>query len=316
MTTAELVAGVKAGSRRAIGRAITRVENGGDGGRELLKAIYPDTGGAVRLGLTGPPGVGKSTLIAALVRERRAAEQTVGVISVDPTSPFTHGAVLGDRIRLVDHFTDPGVFIRSMASRGRLGGVSDGTAGAMAVLEVAGFDLVIVETVGAGQNEVDVQALTDTVLLVLMPGSGDGVQAIKAGVMEIPDIVVINKADHPAAQVLRSELDAAMRLVPHDGWQVPIVETQAHVGLGLGDLWAAVTAHRDWLGAEGLAARRRDGVARQLRARALARVARRIDRAWNGAERAAVADAVARRELDPETAVDRLLDEIEDAPPA
>lgn len=311
MTTAELVAAVRAGSRRAIGRAITQVENGGDAGRELLKAIYPDTGGALRLGLTGPPGVGKSTLIAALVRERRAAGQTVGVISVDPTSPFTQGAVLGDRIRLVDHFTDPGVFIRSMASRGQLGGVSEGTAGAMAVLEVASFDVVIVETVGAGQNEVDVQALTDTVLLVLMPGSGDGVQAIKAGVMEIPDIVVINKADHPAAAVLRSELDAAMRLVPHDGWQVPIVETQAHVGVGLDELWAAVERHREWLGADGLAERRRDGAARQLRARALARVARRIDRAWSGADRASVADAVARRELDPETAVDRLLEGID-----
>ena len=180
---AALVQAVRTGSRRAIGRAITAVETGGELGRAVLAGVSLHAGGALRIGITGPPGVGKSTLISSLVTSRRAAGQTVAVVSVDPTSPFSNGAVLGDRIRLVDHFTDPGVFIRSMASRGQLGGVSLGTASAMTVLEAAGFDVVIVETIGVGQSEVEIRSITDTVVLVLMPGSGDGVQAIKAGVM-------------------------------------------------------------------------------------------------------------------------------------
>ncbi len=309
--SAQLVAAARAGSRRAVGQAITAVETGGELGREVLAGVAPHAGGAIRLGLTGPPGVGKSTLISALVANRRAAGQTIAVISVDPTSPFTHGAVLGDRIRLVDHFTDPGVFIRSMASRGQLGGVSQGTAGAMAVLEAAGFEIVIVESVGAGQNEVDIRSLTDTVALVLMPGSGDGVQTIKAGVMEIPDVLVVNKADHPAAAVMRAELHAAMRLIPHDGWQVPVVETQANVGKGLDALWAAVLAHREALGEAGLRERRTEGMCSQLRSRALARLAARLDAACDAGEIEALAAQVVRGGRDPEGAVDVMIDTLD-----
>ena len=189
MTLEEVIAGVGAGERRAIGRAISMVERLGPEGRELAAALHPRTGRAWRVGVTGAPGVGKSTLISALIRHLRGAGRRVAVVSVDPTSPFTRGAVLGDRIRLTDHFLDPGVFIRSMASRGHLGGLAEATADAVLVLDAAGFDVVLVETVGSGQNEVEVQTLTETVVLALMPGSGDGVQAIKAGLMEIPDVI-------------------------------------------------------------------------------------------------------------------------------
>lgn len=303
----DLLAALRSGSRRAIGRAITAVESGGSLGREVVAQVSANAGRALRVGLTGPPGVGKSTLLSALVAERRRAGQTVAVISVDPTSPFTNGAVLGDRIRLVDHFTDEGVFIRSMASRGQLGGVAEGTAGAMMVLDAAGYDIVCVETVGAGQNEVDIRSLCDTVVLVLMPGGGDGVQAIKAGVMEIPDILAINKSDHPAAAVLRTELAAAMRLVPTEGWQIPIVETQANAGIGVDALWQAVLDHRDALGTDGLERRRIDGMQAQLRTRALGRLARALDAVCPADERARLAaDVVARRRA-PDDAVDLML---------
>jgi LAO/AO transport system kinase len=304
---AALVDAVRTGSRRAIGRAITAVENGGDSGRAVLAAVSAHAGDAIRLGITGPPGVGKSTLISSLVAARRAAGQTVAVVSVDPTSPFSNGAVLGDRIRLVEHFTDPGVFIRSMASRGQLGGVSLGTASAMTVLEAAGFDIVIVETVGAGQNEVEIRSITDTVALVLMPGSGDGVQALKAGVMEIPDVLVINKADHPATPQLRAELRAAMRLIPHDGWQVPVCETRANTGAGIDDLWDAVLAHRDALGDEGLRERRADGMRSRLRSMALDRLGRRLDAACPAPLLDELASQVVGGGTAPDVAVDRML---------
>ena len=304
---AALVQAVRTGSRRAIGRAITAVETGGALGRAVLAGVSLHAGGALRIGITGPPGVGKSTLISSLVTSRRAAGQTVAVVSVDPTSPFSNGAVLGDRIRLVDHFTDPGVFIRSMASRGQLGGVSLGTASAMTVLEAAGFDVVIVETVGAGQNEVEIRSITDTVVLVLMPGSGDGVQAIKAGVMEIPDVLVINKADHPAAAVLRTELHAAMRLIPHEGWQVPVCETRANVGAGIDELWEAVLAHRDALGEAGVRARRTEGMHSRLRSMALARLAVRLDTACPVPLLDELSSQVVGGERAPDDAVDRML---------
>ncbi|HEX7525561.1 MAG TPA: methylmalonyl Co-A mutase-associated GTPase MeaB, partial [Gaiellaceae bacterium] len=201
-TRETLAAGIRTGDRRALARAITLVENGDPLAYDIVADLYPDTGKAYAIGVTGPPGVGKSSLVSALIRLVRERETTVGVVSVDPSSPFTHGALLGDRIRLSDHFLDPGVFIRSMGTRGHLGGLAEATLQALLLLDAAGKDLVFLETVGTGQSEVEVTHIADTVLLVLMPGSGDSVQALKAGIMEIPDVIAINKSDHPAAKTM------------------------------------------------------------------------------------------------------------------
>jgi LAO/AO transport system kinase len=308
VTLEPLIAGVRAGERRAIGRAISLAERLGPEGRELVAALHPATGRAWRVGITGPPGAGKSTLISGLAGLLRRAGTSVAVVSVDPTSPFTRGAVLGDRIRLADHFLDPGVFIRSMASRGHQGGLAEATADAVLVLDAAGFDVVLVETVGSGQNEVEVQSLTETVVLALMPGSGDGVQAIKAGLMEIPDVLAVSKADRPGADVLASELAAALTLVPAGPWEPPIVRVAALDGTGLGELWEAVERHRAFLAGEGrLEARRRDGLARQLRALAAGRLTRRVEAASDPAFIDGLIDDVLARRVDPSGAVDRVL---------
>ena len=309
MTLEEVIAGVRAGERRAIGRAISLAERLGPEGRELTAALHPDTGRAWRVGVTGSPGVGKSTLISALAGHVRAAGRSVAVVSVDPTSPFTRGAVLGDRIRLSDHFLDPGVFIRSMASRGHHGGLAEATADAVLVLDAAGFEVVLVETVGSGQNEVEVQTLTETVVLALMPGSGDGVQAIKAGLMEIPDVIAVTKADRPGTDALVSELTSALSLVPAGPWTPPIVRVCAPDGTGVAELWAEVERHRDFLADDGrLAARRRDGLTRQLRALAADRLARRVDSAADAQFLDRVIDDVLERRLDPSGAVDSVLE--------
>ena len=309
MTLEEVIAGVRAGERRAIGRAISLVERLGPEGRELAAALHPATGGAWRVGVTGAPGVGKSTLIGALVSHLRARGRRVGIVSVDPTSPFTRGAVLGDRIRLTEHFLDPGVFIRSMASRGHLGGLAEATADAVLVLDAAGFDVVLVETVGSGQNEVEVQTLTETVVLALMPGSGDGVQAIKAGLMEIPDVLAVTKADRPGADQLVSELKNALTLAPAGEWEPPIVRVRTLEGEGVAELWAEVERHRAFLDADGrLEARRREGLRRQLRALALDRIARRVDAAADPDFVGGVLDDVMARTTDPSGAVDLLLE--------
>ena len=206
MTLDELIAGVREGDRRALARAISLVEDGDALAYPLVRELYPETGRARVVGVTGPPGVGKSSLIGALVAHIREREQTVGVVSVDPSSPFSRGALLGDRIRLSDHFLDPGVFIRSMGTRGHLGGLAEASLQAVLLLDAAGKDVVFVETVGAGQSEVEVTGIADTVLLVLMPGSGDSVQALKAGIMEIPDVIAINKMDHAAAKTMLNEV--------------------------------------------------------------------------------------------------------------
>lgn len=309
MTLEEVIAGVRAGERRAIGRAISLVEQLGPEGRALAAALHPGTGRAWRVGVTGSPGVGKSTLISALAGHLRAAGRRVAVVSVDPTSPFTRGAVLGDRIRLADHFLDPGVFIRSMASRGHQGGLAEATADAVLVLDAAGFDVVLVETVGSGQNEVEVQSLTETVVLALMPGSGDGVQAIKAGLMEIPDVMAVTKADRPGADALVAELAAALSLAPAGPWEPPIVRVSALEGTGVDELWGEVERHRAFLDREGrLAARRREGLARQLRALAADRLARRVDQAADAAFLDGLIDDVLERRVDPSGAVDRVLE--------
>jgi LAO/AO transport system kinase len=308
VTTEEVIAGVRAGERRAVGRAISLVERLGPEGREVAAALHPGTGRAWRVGVTGAPGVGKSTLISALVRHLRGHGKRVAVVSVDPTSPFTRGAVLGDRIRLADHFLDEGVFIRSMASRGHQGGLAEATADAVLVLDAAGYDVVLVETVGSGQNEVEVQTLADTVVLALMPGSGDGVQAIKAGLMEIPDVLAVTKSDREGANALVAELRTALSLVPSGPWEPPIVRVRALEEGGVADLWGKVQEHRAFLEAEGrLEARRRDGLARQLRALAAERMARRVEA---GADDDFLGDLIAEviaRRLDPSTAVDRVL---------
>jgi LAO/AO transport system kinase len=315
VTVEPLIDGVRGGERRAIGRAISVAERLGPEARELVAALHPDTGRAWRVGITGAPGAGKSTLISGLAGLLRRAGRSVAVVSVDPTSPFTRGAVLGDRIRLADHFLDPGVFIRSMASRGHQGGLAEATADAVLVLDAAGFDVVLVETVGSGQNEVEVQSLTETVVLALMPGSGDGVQAIKAGLMEIPDVLAVTKADRPGADVLVAELANALSLVPGGPWEPPIVRVAALDGTGLEELWEAVERHRAFLAEGGrLEARRREGLARQLRALAADRLARRVDAAADPAAMDALIDDVLARRVDPSGAVDRILERA-DLPP-
>jgi LAO/AO transport system kinase len=307
MTPDEVIAGVRAGERRAIGRAISMVERLGDEGRAVAAALHPQTGRAWRVGVTGAPGVGKSTLVAALIRVLREQGRRVAVVSVDPTSPFTQGAVLGDRIRLVDHFLDEGVFIRSMASRGHRGGLAEATADAVLVLDAAGFDVVLVETVGSGQNEVEVQTLTETVVLALMPGSGDGVQAIKAGLMEIPDVIAVTKADREGADAMVSQLTDALRLVPAGSWEPPVVRVRALEPGGAEALWEAVERHRAFLGEDDrLRERRREGLTRQLRALAVDRLSRRVEQASGDALDELVGRVLERR-IDPSGAVDELL---------
>src|SRR5437867_5243382 len=250
-TRETLAEGVRTGDKRALARAITLVENGEPLAYDLVRDIYPATGRSYAVGVTGPPGVGKSSLISSLLRHVRGRELSVGVISVDPSSPFTKGALLGDRIRLSDHFLDPDVFIRSMGSRGHLGGLAETTLQAMLVLDASGKDVLFVETVGAGQSEVEVLGIADTIVLVLMPGSGDSVQALKAGIMEIPDVIAINKMDHPAAKTMVNEVQSILALDSERAWRPPIVLTEAVRAENVERLWAEIQAHREFLERDG-----------------------------------------------------------------
>src|ERR1700755_2945744 len=246
-----------AGGKRALARAITLVESDDPAGWELVREVYPHTGNAAVIGLTGAPGAGKSTLIGALTKLRREAGRDIAVLSIDPSSPFTQGALLGDRIRLTEHFLDPGVFIRSMANRGALGGLSEAALQAALLMDASGRDLVFLETVGVGQAEVDCIDHADTVVLVLMPGSGDSIQALKAGVMELPDVIVINKADHPLTDTIAREVRGVLSLAGSDGaaarsgWSVPIVKTEAGRGEGVAELVHSLDEHRAHIVAEG-----------------------------------------------------------------
>jgi len=311
-TRETLAAGVRAGDRRALARAITLVENSEPLAYDLVRELYPETGGAYAIGVTGPPGVGKSSLISALVRHVRAQERTVGVISVDPSSPFTKGALLGDRIRLSDHFLDPGVFIRSMGTRGHLGGLAEATLQALLLLDAAGKEIVFLETVGAGQSEVEVIGIADTVVLVLMPGSGDSVQALKAGIMEIPDVIAINKMDHPAAKTMLNEVRSILSLDRERAWRVPIVLTEATRGENVAELWSKVEAHRAFLESEGeLEERRRRNLAGEVFAVASTRAKAHLEGAVaDDPELRRLLDEVQRRELDPLTAVREILDKV------
>jgi LAO/AO transport system kinase len=311
-TRESLAAGVRAGEKRALARAITLVENSDPLAYDLVRDVYPETGRAYAVGITGPPGVGKSTLISELVRHVRGGGSTVGVISVDPSSPFSHGALLGDRIRLADHFLDPEVFIRSMGTRGHLGGLAEATLQALLVLDAAGKELVFLETVGAGQGEVEVIGIADTVVLVLMPGSGDSIQALKAGIMEIPDVIAINKLDHPAAKTMLKEVRSILSLDKERAWRPPIVLTEATRGENVPELWEKIEAHRAFLNGEGrLEQRRRENLAGEVFAVASARAKAHLQRAVAGdPELRRLLDEVQSRELDPLSAVREIMDKV------
>jgi LAO/AO transport system kinase len=302
-----------AGDKRALARAITLVESDDPVGWELVREVFPHTGRAAIVGLTGAPGSGKSTLIGALTKLRRAQGREVAVLSIDPSSPFTHGALLGDRIRLTDHFLDPGVFIRSMANRGALGGLSEAALQAALLMDAAGKQDVWLETVGVGQAEIDVIDHADTVVLVLMPGSGDSIQALKAGIMEIPDVIVVNKADHPLTDTMIREIRGVLSLAPQRGWRVPIVKTEALRGEGVEELIGKLDEHRTFIVAEGtLSERRRRNLQAEVLAICTARLRRDLEaRLADDASFAGLLDEVVARRLDPASAATRILERFE-----
>jgi LAO/AO transport system kinase len=311
-TREDLAAGVREGDRRALARTISLVEDGDALAYGVVADLYPETGSAYSVGVTGPPGVGKSSLVSALIRHVREQGTTVGVVSVDPSSPFSQGALLGDRIRLSDHFLDPDVFIRSMGTRGHLGGLAEATLQALLVLDAAGKDVVFLETVGAGQSEVEVIGIADTVLLVLMPGSGDAVQALKAGIMEIPDVIAINKMDLPSAKTMLNEVRSILALDRDRDWYPPIVLTEAVRGEHVPELWEKVSAHRAFLEESGqLEERRRANLAREVFAVASSRASLHLEQAVaDDAELRRLLAEVQARELDPLTAVQEILEKV------
>jgi len=310
-TRESLAEGVRTGDKRALARAISLVENSDPLAYELVQDIYPETGKTYTIGVTGPPGVGKSSLISALIRHVREKQRTIGVISVDPSSPFTQGALLGDRIRLSDHFLDPDVFIRSMGTRGHLGGLAETTLQALIVLDAAGKDLVFLETVGAGQSEIEVIGVADTVLLVLMPGSGDSIQALKAGIMEIPDVIAVNKMDHAGAKTMLNEVRSIVGLAEPDS-RPAILLTEALRGENVPELWAALEERRAVLSNDGrLEERRRRNLAAEVFAVASNRAKSHLQAAVaEDPELRRVLDAVERRELDPLTAVQTIMQDV------
>ncbi len=299
-----------AGDRRALARAISLVENDDPAGWELVREIYPRTGHAAVVGFTGPPGVGKSTLMGALTKHERELDRTVAVLSIDPSSPFTKGALLGDRIRLTDHFLDPGVFIRSMANRGALGGLSEAALQAALLMDASGRDLVFLETVGVGQAEVDIIDHADTVVLVLMPGSGDSIQALKAGVMEIPDVIVVNKADHPLTDTMVREVKGVLALGPKVDWPVPILRTEAVRGEGVAELAQTLSDHRAHIQAQGtLSERRRRNLLNEVLAIATYRMRRELEGSIGADDEVQeLLDRVVSRELDPASAAVEILE--------
>jgi LAO/AO transport system kinase len=299
-----------AGDKRALARAISLVEDDDPEGWALVKEVYPHTGKAAVVGFTGPPGAGKSTLIGALIKHKRAQERTIGVLSIDPSSPFRGGALLGDRIRLAEHFLDPGVFIRSMATRGALGGLAEAALQAALLMDAAGKDDVLLETVGVGQAEVDVIDHADSVVLVLIPGSGDSIQALKAGVMEIPDVIVVNKADHPLTDTMVREIRGVLSLAPQHGWRVPIVKAEALRGEGVEELAAKLAGHRAYVEGEGTLSERRR---RNLMSEVIGIAAMRMRRTLEASVRDDPAvqellDAVVERRLDPASAAAAVLE--------
>jgi LAO/AO transport system kinase len=311
-TQDELVTGVLAGDRRALARSISLVEDGEAEGIEIVRRVYPSTGRAASIGVTGPPGVGKSSLVSALVGHTRGLGRSVGVVSVDPSSPFTRGALLGDRIRLADHFLDAEVYIRSMGTRGHLGGLAEATLQALLLVDASGKDVVFLETVGTGQSEVEVIGIADVVLLVLMPGSGDAVQALKAGIMEIPDVIAVNKMDHPAAKTMLQEVRSIVALDPVRERRPAILLTEALRGEGVPELWDALEKRRAELDERGeLEARRERNLSGEVEALAVARVRRLVREAMREDDDVrALVEGVQRREIDPVTAVAAVVDAV------
>ena len=318
MSAATLAQRLLAGDRRALARAITLVENDRPEGWAVVQEVYPHTGKAAVVGFTGPPGAGKSTLIGAVTKARREAGRSVGVLSIDPSSPFTHGALLGDRIRLSEHFLDEGVFIRSMANRGALGGLSEAALQAALLLDAAGRQDVFVETVGVGQAEIDIIDHADTIVLVLMPGSGDSIQALKAGVMEIPDVIVINKADHPLTDTMVREIRGVLSLATLERpdeeararWRVPIVKTEAVRGRGVEELIKRLEEHRAHILAEDqLEQRRRRNLRNEMLSIATARMRRQLEQDVHGdPEFQRLLEEVVQRRLDPASAATMLME--------
>jgi LAO/AO transport system kinase len=303
----DLVERFLAGDRRALARIISRVENETAEGREYLRALFPHSGKTHILGVTGGAGSGKSTLTGALASEYRKRGKTVGIVAVDPSSPFTKGAILGDRIRMQDLALDPGVYVRSMAGRGALGGLAPSISDVVAVMDAFGFDVVIIETIGAGQDEVEIAGTAMTTILVNNPGTGDDIQALKAGIIEIADILVVNKADHPGADVLVSQLQALLSLAPAGQRRPPILKTTAIKGEGLGPLADAIAEHYAYLESSGLLAKHRDEDARhQVLAIARQILLERIRQSTSEDELAGLVHKVASRELDPHSAAEEL----------
>lgn len=311
-TATELVEGILAGNRRALARAITHVEADSATGREVLARIYPRTGRAQAVGITGSAGAGKSTLVGALAREERKRGRTVGIVAIDPSSPFSHGAILGDRIRMQDLTADGGVFLRSMASRGNLGGLSESATGVVDVLDAAGFDVVMIETVGAGQDEVEVANAAGTTVLVANPGGGDEVQSMKAGLMEVAQVMTVNKADLAGADTAMTQLKALLAIANLGSWEPPILKTVARTGEGVPELVDAIDRHHAHITSSVHAAdERRAQATRQLIALARAALHREaLAAASTTGALEALVESVARRERDPRNAALALLDAV------
>ncbi len=306
---AGLLASARAGHRAATARLLSVVENDEPEAADVIRATYADIGRAVKVGFTGPPGTGKSTLVSVLTAAYRQTAERVAVVAVDPSSPYSGGAILGDRIRMRDRYLDPGVFIRSMSNRGQSGGLARATRRIVNLLDALGFDVILVETVGVGQQEIDVARVVDTVCLLAIPGAGDDIQAIKAGIIEIADVLVVNKADRPGADATVKDLTQTLSLgKPRNDWRPPVIKTSAATGTGIDELIAAVQKHRDWAARSGEAQRRNADMMRAeieilVRERVLRDLARRLDHESLNRVVARVLD----KELDPYGAVDVLL---------
>lgn len=311
---ADLLDAARAGSRAALARLLSLAESEREA--EVVKAVHPAGGNAHVIGFTGAPGAGKSTLVDAVITLLRSRDVEVGVLAVDPSSPFSGGAILGDRVRMQEHALDSGVFIRSMASRGALGGLSLAAPSAIRVLDATGKPCVLVETVGVGQVEVEIVENADTVVVVVNPGWGDAIQAAKAGLMEIADVFVVNKADRPGADQAVSDLEAMLEMAAPVDWTPPVVRAVAVTGEGVEDLWTAIESHRSWLAEEGrLERRRREHLVEELRNIVVARIDADVRHRCGGAEFDRLVDAVLARDIDPHSAAEAMLDRFRQGAP-